>query len=154
MRKFFAFLLVLALCLSMAACGKSEAVKAVETMIDALGTVTEDSADAIYAIDDAYAALAEEEQGKVKNYKNFLKAKEAYYEMTLAGIWYPCDLNPADLEHNFSPRFYIELNADMTMISKSDFRGTSAGIWDVSEGNDLFFILKETFSKSSGIEWL
>ena len=151
MKKFLALLLILALCLSMVACGKSEAVKNVEAMITALGTATKDSGDAICAIDDAYEALTEEEQEKVRNYPDFLLEKESYYEQLIAGIWYPCDLNLFGLEHHFAPRFYLELKEDMTAISHTDYRGDCNGTWDVTDGDQLHLSVEymETETSSS-----
>lgn len=155
MKKLFALLILFALCLSMGACGKSEEVKSVEAMIEALGAVTKDSGNAICAIDDAYEALTEEEQKKVRNYHTFLQEKEAYYELTIAGIWYPCDLNLYELEHHFAPRFYLELKEDMTAISYTDYRGACYGTWDVTEGDQLHLSLEfldtETSSSVPGV---
>lgn len=67
MRKALSLLLALIMCLSLCACGKSEAVKNVETLIDAIGEVSLDSESAIVAAENAYNSLTEEEKATVTN---------------------------------------------------------------------------------------
>ncbi len=59
----------------------------VEALIDAIGEVTPDSAEAIQAARDAYDALTEEQQAMVKNYDTLLAAEAAY------DIWLKGDVN-------------------------------------------------------------
>ena len=88
MKKLVTFLLAVILCLSLAACGKSEAVKNVEAMIDALGEITLESIDAISAAENTYGDLTTEEQEKVKNYETLTAARDRYYELALVGNWH------------------------------------------------------------------
>ena len=78
MKKAISLLLALALCLSLTACGKSEAVKSVEDLIDGIGNVTISSSAKINEAEEAYNSLSTEEQGQVKNYKNLEKARQAF----------------------------------------------------------------------------
>ena len=89
MKKLIALLLTLVLCLSLCACGKSEAAQAVEEMIDGIGEVTYESKAKLDEIEAAYESLSDKEKEEVENYDSFLAAKEAYikeahiYEVTV-----------------------------------------------------------------------
>ena len=78
MKRIIACILILAMALAVfSACGKkTEAVKAVEAMIDEIGEVTEDSAESLAKIQQAYAVLSADEQKRVKNHKKLEKALE------------------------------------------------------------------------------
>ena len=78
MKKILAMMLSLVMCLSLCACGKSEAVKSVEDLIDGIGNVTISSSAKINEAEEAYNSLSTEEQGQVKNYKNLEKARQAF----------------------------------------------------------------------------
>lgn len=67
MKKLTALILFLAMCFSLSACGKSEAVVNVEELISSIGEVTLESEAAIAAANDAFFALSEEEKAQVKN---------------------------------------------------------------------------------------
>ena len=113
MKKVISLLLALVLCLSLCACGKSEAVKNVEAMIDALGEITLESIDAIRSAEDAYNALTEDEQKKVGNYETLTEARDAYYELALVGEWVRNYFSIYDIESNYEAVSII-LNSDMT----------------------------------------
>ena len=92
MKKFITAVLLLALCLSLTGCGKSEEVKNeevknVESMIKGLGEVTADSLEAVFAAREAYDALSEEEQAKVRNIDELKDAYSECVEMHLPGNW-------------------------------------------------------------------
>ena len=57
------------------------AANAVEDLIDAIGTVTEDSEDKIRTARKAYDALTEEQQALVENYQTLLDAEVAYAQL-------------------------------------------------------------------------
>ena len=78
MKKWFAFLLALIMCLSLCACGKSEAVKETEQAIKAIGKVTMSSQDAIEEASNLFDALTSEEQAKVSNRNDLSKAKDEF----------------------------------------------------------------------------
>ena len=75
MKKIISLLLALALCLSLCACGKSEAVKNVETLIESIGSITLASKEAISLADEAFSALSVEEKEKVLNFDVLSNAK-------------------------------------------------------------------------------
>lgn len=94
MKKIIALLLALAMCFSLCACGKSEAVTNVEGLIDAIGEVTSESESAITVAEEAYNALTEEEKAKVENYAVLNAAKERLgillceqFEESFVGEW-------------------------------------------------------------------
>lgn len=155
MKKLITAIAVLALCLSLCACGKSEAVKNVESMIDALGEVTSGSADAIEAIENAYNALAAEEQAKVSNYAAFVTARDHYYAQILPGSWCYSHVDLYTVVYD-NPCGDILLNPDMTW--SIDACGSNSGTWQVSNGevilhedtNDYEF-LRLNVCKSDGI---
>lgn len=76
MKRICALVLALVMILSMCACEKSEAVKNVENLISGIGSVTISSFAKIQEAEEAYYALSDEEQTKVKNYKELEKAKK------------------------------------------------------------------------------
>lgn len=78
MKKAITLLLAVVVCLSLCACGKSEAVKNVETLIDTIGEVTLDSEATIAAAEEAYAALTAEEKEKVENYDLLTDARAVF----------------------------------------------------------------------------
>ena len=78
MKKAFSLLLVVVMCLSLVACGKSEEVKNVESLISAIGTVDENSEPAIIKAENAYKALTQDDKNDVGNYNTLLDARKAY----------------------------------------------------------------------------
>lgn len=71
-------LIVLLTAVLFSGCGKTEAVKAAEKLIASIGEVDLESGDVISDAREAFDALTEEEQGKVKNTKKLEKAEETY----------------------------------------------------------------------------
>lgn len=67
MKRILSFILILAICLSLCACGKSEEVKSVEEMISSIGEISIDSTDLINDARDTYNALSDEDKEKVEN---------------------------------------------------------------------------------------
>ena len=78
MKKFISLLLVVVMCLSLAACGKSEAVKVAEEAIAAIGEVTVDSGEAIKNAEKYYEILTDAEKAEVENRMVLAEAKEAF----------------------------------------------------------------------------
>lgn len=78
MKKLIALVMTIVLCLTMASCGKSDAVKAVEAAIDSIGSVTLESIDKIAEAEAMYEALEEKEQKKVENITVLDEARSAY----------------------------------------------------------------------------
>lgn len=84
-KKFFgrltALVLALAMCLSMAGCGKSEAAAAADQLISDIGTVTLDSEAQIIAAEVAVAALTEEEVKQLDNEEKLNQARADYEKL-------------------------------------------------------------------------
>lgn len=76
MKKLLCLLLVLAMCLSFCACGKSDAVKNVEAQIAGISEDPLQSREAVEAALEAWGLLTEKEQGKVENAQILLDAQE------------------------------------------------------------------------------
>lgn len=131
MKKLIAFVLAVVMCLSMAACGKSEAVKNVEAMIDVLMGAAEYKIEEIEAVHAAFSALSEKEQKQVGNYDDLVKVSDDFYASALIGTWYPLEYVFDAPEELFSPHYYIVLNADHTYESVAGKEGTTAGTWEV-----------------------
>lgn len=87
MKKWIALLLMLALCLALTGCGKSEEVKNVEAMIKGLGEITEESLESVFEARKAYDALSDEDKEKVKNIDKLKADFAACVEMHLPGNW-------------------------------------------------------------------
>ena len=135
MKKIIVLIVVFAFCLSLSACGKSEAVKNVEAMIDALGEITLESIDAIRAAEEAYAILTSEEQGEVKNYESLTAARDRYYEFALVGNWHDTYIWVKDVMENYERPPYLVLNADMTGVEYGDGGIEDAITWSVKNRN-------------------
>lgn len=73
-----ALLIVLLIGILFAGCGKTEAVKAAEKLISSIGDIDTESGDAVSAAREAFEALSEEEQKKVKNITKLEKAEAEY----------------------------------------------------------------------------
>lgn len=88
-------LMALVMCLSLCACGKSEAVKNAESLIDAIGEVTVDSEAAVAAAEEAYNALTEKEKAKVENTSTLEAARDALdaelFRQSFLGEWVNID---------------------------------------------------------------
>lgn len=78
MKKIISLLLALVICLSLCACGKSQAVRAVEEAIQAIGEVSTDSKNAIENADNLYNALSSKEKDQVENYNILEQAQKVY----------------------------------------------------------------------------
>lgn len=78
MKKATAVLLVLALCITLSACGKSEAAEMVDSLILSIGTVTLNSEAAITTAEYAYAQLPDKDKEDVENLAALLKARTTY----------------------------------------------------------------------------
>lgn len=80
MKKVLLLILVLSICLSLCACGKSQAAKECEELIAAIGEVSVDSKDAIEAAERAYSALTADEKDSISASGAILNgALDAYY---------------------------------------------------------------------------
>jgi hypothetical protein len=78
MKRFVTLLLAIIMCVSLCACGKSDAAANADKLIEAVGTVTLESGDAITAAESAVAALAEEDAKQVEGGEQLKAARTSY----------------------------------------------------------------------------
>ena len=78
MKKAVIFIVSIVLCVSLCACGKSEAVKSAEDAISAIGEVSVDSGDAIANAEKLYGILTDAEKEKVENRLTLVEAREQF----------------------------------------------------------------------------
>ena len=78
MKKVISFIIVLATCASLCACGKSQAVKDVEDAINAIGEVSLDSKEEIEKAERLYDYLTEKEKASVENKGQLAEVRYAY----------------------------------------------------------------------------
>lgn len=83
MKKTIAAILALVMILSLTACGKSEAAKAADAKIDAIGEVTLDSGTAIANAENAVKALSEEDLNALSGRSKLEKARDTYDALVL-----------------------------------------------------------------------
>lgn len=81
MKRYFSLFLAIVMCLSLTACGKSEAVKAAEEAISAIGEVTVDSGDAIANAEKYYNILTDDEKADVENRMELVEARETFEQV-------------------------------------------------------------------------
>ena len=84
-KKILLWMLAVSLMLSLAACGKSEAAKAVDDQIAAIGEVTLESEAAISEAEAAVDALAAEDREQLDNVDKLEQARADYEALVLAG---------------------------------------------------------------------
>lgn len=75
MKKLISVVLLSVLLLSLCACGKSDAAKAMDSMIKDLGTITLESEEAIVAAEKMYEALTEDQKAELDNYALLVAAR-------------------------------------------------------------------------------
>lgn len=67
MKRVILSIMVICLCVGLCACGKSQEARNVDEKINAIGTVTLESGEAITSAEDAYSALSDEAKAEVAN---------------------------------------------------------------------------------------
>ena len=82
-RKLALILFAMTVCLSLCACGQSEAAANVDVLIREIGTVTADSGDAIEAAEKALDALSEEDAEQVTGTDTLTDARKTYDILTV-----------------------------------------------------------------------
>ena len=82
MKKALSLILVLTVCLTLGACGKSKAVTTAEELIAAIGEVTMQSGTAIHMAEDAVAALSAEEKETVETLAQLTEARKKFDEIS------------------------------------------------------------------------
>lgn len=129
MKKITSVILVILVAFLLSACGKSQSVKAVEEMIDSLGSITADSQGAINEAMDAYNLLSEKDAEKVENADILFTAVNTCAEMQLFGDWSYEPTYFYDVLEMFD-KVDLSLKKDMT-FSSTDF---GSGTWYVEAG--------------------
>ena len=86
MKKLSVLLLTLALMLLLVGCGKSEAVKSAEALIDAIGEVTLDSSSAILKAENAVAALSAEDLDTLDGAETLQAARDSYDALVIVNL--------------------------------------------------------------------
>ena len=86
MKKAISLLLVLTMCLSLCACGKSKAAQEAQDAIAAIGTVTLDSEEAILYAEKLYGILTDNEKESVENRLTLVDAREEYDRLVQEAI--------------------------------------------------------------------
>lgn len=81
MRKALSVIVTVFVLLILIACGKSEMVKAAETAIDDIGSVTLESEDAIKTAESIFESLTDQEKEQVNNHNILVEAQNKYAEM-------------------------------------------------------------------------
>lgn len=81
MKKALSFLLVLAMCLTLCACGKSKAAAKVEELISTIGEVSLESKTAIDEAQKAFDALSADEKAAVENYFVLVESLNAFKQL-------------------------------------------------------------------------
>ena len=135
MKKIISLLLVVVMCLSLVACGKSEEVTNVESLISAIGSVSENSENAIVAAENAYNALTPDDKNKVSNYNTLLDARKTYdaipkeIELTKDNIGeyiaISGEYKNGEYHHSF---FYYISSADLDFKAYSTVAGTFSNV--------------------------
>ena len=128
MQKIISLVLVLVMCLSLCACGKSEAVKNVEAMIAAIDTVSIENLDAVYSAMNAYDALSKEDAEKVKNYDAMTDALDQWLEANLPRQWVYQPTYFHDIEEMYN-KVDLTLNEDGSAVGNH-----VSGPWRVEDG--------------------
>ena len=156
MKKTLSLMLAFFLCLSLCACGKSEAVKNVETLIKAIGEVSAESGEAITDAEAAYNALTDEEKEQVSGIGTLSAAKVDYAEALIASIGeVTLDSEPAilaaeeaynilsDAEKEVVDNYTVLIDAKNT-FDYIQFRASLVGEWvTLSDNSTTVFSLND-----------
>ncbi len=106
MKRILAFVLALVMALALCGCGKSEAVKAVEEKISAIGTVSANSEGKIVSAERAFNSLSQEEKNQVSNYNTLLEARKIFDAL-------PVPITAGNFSEYFKIKF-VPTNAETT----------------------------------------
>ena len=142
-RKWVVWILLAALVLSLAGCGKSKEVKAAEELIAAIGEVSADSEEAVKAAEEAYAALSEENKKAVENYDVLTAARTALDDALLEalrqsvlGTWQVSKDLKDDLVKNLNQQLNSSLEMDF-----ADYLDSYTGVYEIEFKEDRTYRL-------------
>ena len=114
MKKILSLILVMAICLSLCACGKSKAAKECEELIAAIGAVSLDSKDAIEAAERAYSALTTDEKDSISSSGAILNDAIAAYYLECCKLIYSTLKDADEIVSQFGDDLYVLGNATKT----------------------------------------
>ena len=139
MKKVLTLMLAAALTLSLTACGgKSDAAKAVDEQIAAIGEVTLESESKIAAAEDAAAALQEEDKKQLDNLESLTEARAAYDSLVL-------EAEADEIEAAISAIGTVTLESgDSISSAESAYMGASAEVQALVENISELESAKET----------
>lgn len=106
MKKVISMIVVVAVCLQLCACGKSEAIRKCENLIHAIGDVTVDSGDAIETAQMAYRSLTEKEKESIADSAIILEDARSAYIFELSKMAYQNVCSAYDITHKFGSDLY------------------------------------------------
>lgn len=106
MKKVISFVLVLSMCLSLCACGKSKAATECEELINAIGEVSVDSGEAIEAAEKAYSALTSDEKDSISESSVILDDARSAYTFALSKVAYQNINSAYEIVHEFGTDLY------------------------------------------------
>lgn len=168
MKKIFALIMIVIMCVSLNACGKNAAVKAAEEAIAAIGEVNVDSGDAIANAEKLYGILTDAEKEKVGNRLTLVDAKEAFEKVreeiiynnskeaykklkevaelcvsgmdSIYGAWFFGIYNADDA---YNSTFYYEMSLDVPGFNSSELEnaGNALGISASAAKSDWQFCI-------------
>lgn len=137
-RKWLVWILLAAMVLSLAGCGKSKEVKAAEELIAAIGEVSVESEEAVKAAEAAYQALSEENKKAVENYEVLTAARTALDEALLEalrqsvlGTWQMEKDLKADMVRTFNQQLDSSLGFDF-----ADYLDSYTGVYKIEFKDD------------------
>lgn len=106
MKKIVSLVLAVSMCLSLCACGKSQAATECENLIQAIGEVNTGSGEAIALAEKSYAALSSDEKDSISESAAILNDACAAYTFELSKAAY-LNINSAyDIVHEFGTDLY------------------------------------------------
>lgn len=106
MKRVLSIILLLAICLSLCACGKSKDATECENLINAIGEVSVDSKEAIETAEKAYEALTEKEKESIAESMVILEDARSSYIFELSKMAYQNINSAYDITHKFGSDLY------------------------------------------------
>lgn len=140
MKKTIAAILALVMILALTACGKSEAAKAADAKIDAIGEVTLDSGTAIANAENAVKALSEEDLNALSGRSKLEKARDTYDALVLVDmidhLSEETDYTEADVKHIRDKYNSISKNAQQAVTNYNTFKDIEASLAEDTAPDD------------------
>lgn len=130
MKKAIILIVSIVLCVSLCACGKSEAVKSAEDAISAIGEVSVDSGDAIANAEKLYGILTDAEKEKVENRLSLVEAREQFEKVR------------GEVVYTNAKEAYVKLKevADLCVSGMDDIYGAwYFGIYEADDASSYSF---------------